>query len=94
MILYFLWIQRRHCVSCWRSLHECIRSSLKINKSKSKVIKCISGRRMNVAINGELLEEVECFEYLGSKMKKEVKSGINDIGKVLTNELHTAYQKI
>ena len=32
----------------------------------NKVMKCtkrIGGRRVNVALNGELLEEIECFEY-------------------------------
>ena len=26
------------------------------------------GRKMNIALNGELLEEIECFKYLGSKI--------------------------
>ena len=49
----------------------------------------VDGRRMNVALNGELLEEVICFEYLGSmitvhrEMETEVKSRIKDVGKVL-----------
>ena len=37
----------------------------------SKVIKCtrkVGGRRMIVAMNGELLEEVECFKYLRSNI--------------------------
>ena len=41
-----------------------------MNENKSKVMKCtngVGGRRMNAAMNGELLE-VECFEYLGSKI--------------------------
>ncbi len=36
---------------------------------KSKVIRCVrdaDGGRMNVRLNGELLEEVESFKYLGS----------------------------
>ena len=33
-----------------------------MNKIKSKVrIRDFDGRKMNVALNGELLEEVECF---------------------------------
>ncbi len=34
--------------------------------SKSKVMKCtkvVDGRRINVALNGEMLKEVECFKY-------------------------------
>ena len=52
----------------------------------SKVMKCT--RRFG-ALNGALLEEVECFKYLGSKItvdegiETEVKSRMNDIGKVL-----------
>ena len=48
---------------------------------------------MNVAINGELLEEVKCYKYLWSKIivdggiEKEVKSRINDVGKVLREEI-------
>ena len=37
----------------------------------SKIIKYargVDGRRMNIALNGELLEEVECFKYLGFKL--------------------------
>ena len=40
----------------------CRRKNLRVNRNKSKVIKCtrgVSGRRMNVALNDELLEEVE-----------------------------------
>ncbi len=48
----------------------CQRRKLKVNGSKSKVMKCTrlvsNGQRMNVALNGKVLEEVECFEYLGS----------------------------
>ena len=44
---------------------------------------------MNVALNDELLEEKECFKYFKSKitvdvgMETEMKSRINDMGKVL-----------
>ena len=41
------------------------------NENKSKVMKCtmrLGGKRMNVALNGELLVEMECFECLGSKI--------------------------
>ena len=46
---------------------------------------------MNVALNGELLEEVECFTYLGFKINvdeelRQVKSRINDVGRCLVVE--------
>ena len=68
------------------------RRNLRVNENKSKLMKCtrmVGGRRMNVALNGELHFEVECFEYLRSKVtvyggiETEVKSRINDVGKVL-----------
>ncbi len=39
-----------------------------MNESNSKVMKCtrmVDGKRMNVVLNGKLLEEIECFKYLG-----------------------------
>ncbi len=39
----------------------CKRRKLKVNGSKSKVMKCtrlVDGRGMNVALNGEVLEQV------------------------------------
>ncbi len=44
----------------------CQRRKLKVSGSKSKVMKCtrlVDGRRMNVALNGEVLKEVECLKY-------------------------------
>ena len=49
-------------------------------ENKSKIMKCtrrLKGRRMIVALNGQLFGKVKCFEYLGSKM--EVKSKISDV---------------
>ena len=46
-------------------------------------------RRMNVALNGDLLKKLECFKYLWSKIivdgviKTEVKVMISVLGKVL-----------
>ncbi len=31
-----------------------------------KCTRLVDGRGMNVALNGELLEEIECFKYLWS----------------------------
>ncbi len=54
-------------------------------------MKCMrlgDGRRMNVALNGEVLKEVECFKYLGSHIdvnggiEGEVKFRMNEVGKV------------
>ena len=64
---------------------------MRVNENRNKVMKCtreIGGRRMNYALNSELLEEVECFKYLRSKtvdggIEIEVESTINDVGKVL-----------
>ncbi len=46
----------------------CKRRKLRVNESKSKVMKftrLVDGRRMNITLNGKVLEEVECFKYLG-----------------------------
>ena len=42
-----------------------------MNVGKSKVIRCSrygNGDRMHVILNGEPLEEVDCFKYLGSQV--------------------------
>ena len=42
-----------------------------MNVGKSKVMRCSrhdSGDRMHVKLNGEPLEEVDCFKYLGSQV--------------------------
>ncbi|WP_435316529.1 reverse transcriptase domain-containing protein, partial [Klebsiella pneumoniae] len=47
----------------------CERRKLRVNVAKSKVMKCTrneGGARMNVILNGEILEEVNQFKYLGS----------------------------
>ena len=49
----------------------CVRRKLRINVGKSKVMRCSrygNGDRMHVIINGEPLEEVDCFKYLGSQV--------------------------
>ncbi len=41
----------------------CKRRKLRVNERKSKVMRCtrmVDGRRMNVAMNREMLEEAEC----------------------------------
>ena len=49
----------------------CERRKLRVNVSKSKVMRCSTygnGGRMHVILNGEPLEEVDCFKYLGSQV--------------------------
>ena len=49
----------------------CERRKSRVNVGKSKVMRCSSdgnGGRMHVILNGEPLEEVDCFKYLGSQM--------------------------
>ena len=53
----------------------CERRKLKVNVGKSKVMVCSreGGRaELNVRLNGEVLEEVESFKYLGSVISKGV----------------------
>ena len=50
---------------------ECERRKLRVNVGKSKVMRCSrygNGDRMHVILNGEPLEEVDCFNYLGSQV--------------------------
>ena len=65
----------------------CERRKLRVNVGKSKVMRCSrSGNRdrMHVILNGEPLEEVVCFKYLGSQVaadggcEKEVVHRINE----------------
>ena len=47
----------------------CERRRLRVNVGKSKVMRCTrneDGARLNVMLNGEVLEEVDQFKYLGS----------------------------
>ena len=49
----------------------CERRKLKVNIGKSKVMRCSrygNWSRMHVRLNGEPLEEVDCFKYLGSEV--------------------------
>ena len=48
----------------------CGRRKLRVNVGKSKVMRCSNygnGGRMHVILNGEPLEEVNCFKYLESQ---------------------------
>ena len=49
----------------------CERRKLRVNVRKIKVKRCSrygNGDRMHVILNGEPLEEVNCFKYLGSQV--------------------------
>ena len=49
----------------------CERRKFRANVGKSKVMRCSryrNGDRMHVILNGEPLEEVDCFKYLGSQV--------------------------
>ena len=49
----------------------CERTKLRVNVGKRKVMRCSrygNGDRMHVILNGEPLEEVDCFKYLGSQV--------------------------
>ena len=48
----------------------CERRKFRVNVGKSKVMRCSrygNGDRMRAILNGEPLEEVDCFKYLWSK---------------------------
>ena len=50
------------------------RRKLKVNLGKSKVMRCSrygNEDRMHVILNGEPLEEVDCFKYLGSQVSAD-----------------------
>ena len=51
----------------------CERRKLRVNVNKSKVMRCTRGDdvgRLNVSLNGELLEEVDQFKYLGAQVSR------------------------
>ena len=52
----------------------CERKKLRLDIGKSKVMRCSrygNEGRMDVIINGEPLEEVDCFKYLGSQVASD-----------------------
>ena len=59
----------RDCVSEFG--RACERRKLRVNVGKSKVMKCYrygNWDQIHVILNGEPLEEVDCFKYLGSQV--------------------------
>ena len=70
----------------------CNRRKLKVNVGKSKVMRCTKTRNgvgLQINLEGEGLEEVESFKYLGSQMtwegdvEQEVNSRVRDAGRVM-----------
>ena len=65
----------------------CERRKLRVNVGKSKVMRCSwygNGDSMHDILNGEPLEEVDCFKYLGSQVaadggcERDVGHGMNE----------------
>ena len=46
----------------------CVRRKLRVNVGKSEILRYGNGGRMHVILNGEPLEEVDCFKYLWSQV--------------------------
>ena len=70
----------------------CKRRKLRVNVGKSKVMRCTSnegGNRLDVRLDGEVLEEVDQFKYLGSVIaadggvEADVRHRVNEGCKVL-----------
>ena len=61
--------ERKLCQLVTEFGRVCERRTLQVNVAKSKVLRCTrneDGARLNVMLNGEALEEVDQFKYLGS----------------------------
>ena len=61
--------ERKLCQLVTEFGRVCERRKLQVNVGKSKFTRCTrneDGARLNVMLNGEVLEEVEQFKYLGS----------------------------
>ena len=69
MILWWWQTERKLCQLVTEFGRVCERRKLRVNVGKSKVMRCTrneDGARLNVMLNGEALEEVDQFKYLGS----------------------------
>ena len=61
--------ERKLCQLVTEFERVCEGRKLRVNVGKSKVMRCTrneDGVRLNVMLNGEALEEVDQFKYLGS----------------------------
>ena len=73
--------ERKLCQLVTEFGRVCERRKLQVNVGKSKVMRCTKsedGARLNVMLNGEALEEVDQFKYLGSVIEEH-----NDIKTVI-----------
>ena len=84
--------ERKLCQLVTEFGRVCERRKLRVNVGKSKVMRHIrneDGARLNVMLNGEALEEVDQFKYLGSVIaanggvEADVRHRVNDGCKVL-----------
>ena len=70
----------------------CERRKLRVNVGKSKVMRCSrygNGDRMHVIPNGEPLEEVCCFKYLGSQVAADGGCEMDVVHRI--NEVYRAW---
>ena len=84
--------ERKLCQLVTEFGRVCERRKLRVNVGKSKVMRCTrneDGARLNVMLNGEALEEVDQFKYLGSVIaanggvEADVRHRVNEGCKVL-----------
>ena len=78
--------ERKLCQLVTEFGRVCERRKLRVNVGKSKVMRCTrneDGARLNVMLNGEALQEVDQFKYLGSVIAADVHHRVNEGGKVL-----------
>ena len=84
--------ERKLCQLVTEFGRVCERRKLQVNVGKSKVMRCTrneDGARLNVMLNGEALEEVDQFKYLGSVIaanggvEADVRHRVNEGCKVL-----------
>ena len=73
----------------------CERRKLRVNVCKSKVTRCsrdFNGGRMHVILNGEPLEEMDCFKYLGSQVAADEGCKRDVVNRM--NEGYTAWREL
>ena len=84
--------ERKLCQLVTEFGRVCERRKLRVNVGKSKVMRCTrneDGARLNVMLNGEALEEVDQFKYLGlviaanGGVEADVRHRVNEGCKVL-----------
>ena len=84
--------ERKLCQLATEFGRVCERRKLRVNVGKSKVMRCTrneDGAKLNVMLNGEALEEVNQFKYLGSVIaanggvEADVRHRVNEGCKVL-----------